>query len=107
MQNHTPLIMNFEGCNNKIDDIIETVRRQASELYSPNGTQPYPAGPVIVHGNITLAGLTYKYEDLSDHVTGNGSDGDTDESAVDEQVTSLKLPGLRYAFLGKVCSNLQ
>ena len=130
MQSRTPLIMKTgeettttEGCNptsdnDNLDGIITTVRRQATELYSrSSATQPFPAGTVIVHGNITLSGLQFKYDDdfqLAEeqhHVTGSDNNGNDESSADDvyisssasnsQQLAGLKLPGLRYAFLGK------
>ena len=70
LENHTPLFE--EGC---YEDIIKSVRLQASQLYSPHSC---PIFPVVVHGNVRH--LVFKYSN--------------------SEVTGVKLPSLRFATIG-------
>ncbi len=71
LETHTPLFE--EGC---YEDIIASVRSQASELYS---VHTCPLFPVIIHGNIR--NLMFKYTN-------------------DQEVKAVKLPSLRLSTIG-------
>ena len=71
LETHTPLFE--EGC---YEDIIKSVRSQASELYA---LHTCPIFPVIVHGNIK--NLVFKYNNK-------------------DEVVGVKLPSLRFASIG-------
>ena len=71
LETHTPLFE--EGC---YEDIIKSVRTQASELYA---VHTCPLFPVIVHGNVR--NLVFKYNNK-------------------DEVVGVKLPSLRFASIG-------
>jgi len=71
LETHTPLFE--EGC---YEDIIKSVRSQASELYA---IHTCPLFPVIVHGNVR--NLVFKYNNK-------------------DEVVGVNLPSLRFASIG-------
>ena len=72
LETHTPLYQ--EGCN---EEIIKSVRLQASELYSHHTC---PLFPVIIHGHFR-SNLIFKYSNK-------------------DEVVGVKLPSLRFATIG-------
>ena len=71
LETHTPLFE--EGC---YDEIIQSVRTQAAELYA---LHTCPLFPVVVHGNVKH--LVFRYNNLN-------------------EVLDVKLPSLRFACIG-------